>query len=139
MEHMWLYCPKVLAFWKEVIKWLETMTHQSIKIDNILLLFLLFTNENEKLNNKNLIEILIGVARIEIAQNWKDLKGLSFQKYMKKVWDVAVMEKLTMRARIMRGEVKKDHVLDVWYPLLHMEKKIGNELDDSLVYWIAQY
>lgn len=80
-----------------------------------LILFSLSIDGKENLKNKELLKILTEAARLEITCNWKDAKGLSFQTYLGRIWEIPLMEKLTTRARILGGEINMDNFTKTWH------------------------
>lgn len=105
-----------------------------------LLLFSLFTNGNENLTNKQLEKILTGAVRTEMACTWKDPQWFSFQRYSDRIWNIALMEKLTTQPRTLRGELKVEKFTKIWRPLLVPElNKEMNMLGSQLVSWSAAY
>ena len=126
-------------FWHEVIKWLEKITPKKLILNETLLVLALFTGRDENSSNKELVEILTGAVRTEIAHTWKNTQGLSFKRCLDRTWTRALIEKLTIWARLLRGVIKTDNFVKIWHLLfvsgteLNRENTIGSRLD----YWSA--
>ena len=88
------------------------------------MLFSLFTGGNEKLQYKELVANLIGTARSEIAKNWKKAQELSLQAFTSRIWHTMLMEKMTNKVRVQRGEISHSKFTENWKPLLKYADKI---------------
>ena len=83
----------------------------------------MYVKENRELKEKILIGFMLTAARQLIADNWKTAKMLTVSLWKKKIWDIAINEKLTQKLRAHTGIKKRDTFRTDWQKYIDYMKK----------------
>lgn len=108
-------CPKLVTFWKRVLRTLSIITGTQIPcLAKLCILGLFPTDFVVSSKNKTLISFGLLQARRMIALSWKETEVSSIQSWIREMMLCVTMEKLTY---VMRGRAQEFE--EVWAPLMN--------------------
>uniref|UniRef100_A0A670KKD3 Reverse transcriptase domain-containing protein n=1 Tax=Podarcis muralis TaxID=64176 RepID=A0A670KKD3_PODMU len=132
--HMWWECPKIQLFWTTAIQEICKITKQVIDITPELALLNIFQDNNAHLHHKELITHLLSAARNTITRHWRDLSGVSMDQWYQIVWETALLEKLTNKLKLTRGQTEEDAFTPVWLPFITHTAQQDNDNNPPTAY-----
>uniref|UniRef100_A0A670HTQ3 Reverse transcriptase domain-containing protein n=2 Tax=Podarcis TaxID=42163 RepID=A0A670HTQ3_PODMU len=132
--HMWWECPKIQLFWTTAIQEICKITKQVIDTTPELALLNIFQDNNAHLHHKELITHLLSAARNTITRHWRDLSGVSMDQWYQIVWETALLEKLTNKLKLTRGQTEEDAFTPVWLPFITHTAQQDNDNNPPTAY-----
>lgn len=140
--HTWWSCHYISIFWKHVIAKIKLFTGVLVPLKPEILLFNVWDEHDTAFPHKDLISLLLALARLSIAHWWKCPSLPSISLWNAKVVDLLIMHKFTNRTSQLSKNVEgyTDYEI-LWYPVISNILAnpaiwgISKTLLDVIVYW----
>ena len=105
---------------------MRKITEQEVCKTPELALLNMYVKENRELKGGKLIGFMLTTARQLIAGNWKTARMLTVSLWEKKIWNIAINEKLTQKLRTHTGIKKRDTFRTDWQKYIDCMKNEPN-------------
>ena len=127
---MWWLCETRKKEWNLIFKEISEIIGLNIQMSP--LMALLNVNKKDQLlkENMDLIVIMITAARLISTRNWRNDNQFNLEEWYRKLWDMAINDKLTCDMKIRRGQLKNNDFKKIWNVFLEYS---GASLNDCLV------
>lgn len=115
--HCWWQCPQIQKFWTMISAAIFTITSIRLQEGPEIMLLNKWDNNIPWTLDKT-ISTLLTLAKVEIASQWKDSKGLLIVGWHDQLWNCFLKAKITDKVLKVTNNKYKSHLEDTWSPVL---------------------
>lgn len=116
--HCWWSCKFIQVFWKNIFKLINKITSYELPFQPEVAFLNVLQDSSILLNSKNLISILLTVAKQCVAHKWKVSHPPNVTLWTDKLWTFFIFEKNSDRLKLQELPLYHSTLADIWLPVL---------------------